>query len=938
MSTPIREAGSQTYCPPVAAGQTAEPTPQPPTEQQTAPSRRVSIRAQAGRRLAVLMLVLSTGILYLGYDSHQTRLKREVVQKLATLEQFYAGALPAADTAWQADLMRLRQRIEFFRMLEPKPGEADSVRWARLTSFLTAQTEFSAFPNLLILDSKGDIRFRYGQEALSATPTSAWLNTLWHFNADRSEAWRVLSTAIWLGEEGEGRLLVLKPLNNSVLKGLAAPEVRLTARVNNQYVAESHSRQAVQRSTTDNTAGLIETPEGAYLQQVTRWPGPPEANQPSLIVQQAFRDSFPLGEFMLRPLAAMALILLLLYIGMGSWLRTTIGRLEAITATLRAYRIHGRTPPTVDTLLPQAAIRDEVSEVSTALLDMMRSVDARSEEQKSHLDTLSLLDEAVIELNCDATIRLASTGWNRLTRSDEDPVGHPFSSFIHEDDVDSFSLMCSAFKSREKDQSHTRLRLRNEMGDGDIWVECRFVTLTDDDGNLLGGRGVLHDITQTYLHEQQISHMALHDALTNLPNRILLEDRIKVALRMAHRNGHKAAVCFIDLDHFKNINDSLGHKAGDRLLLAFTSRVQHLLREGDTLARWGGDEFVLLLPNMTDIEDVRDVLGKVHAAFKQPIKLDETDFVLTFSIGAALYPDDGQSTETLLSQADRAMFYAKSQGRNQACLFGEIAANSSSRHDIHLQNKLAEAITQARIEAWYQPLIDAQSGRCVGAEVLARWKDDTQCWISPATFIPMAESLGLIRDLGEQIWLQALDALQTWRTQGQRLHLAVNISKRQLFSPYLTEQLLAQLEQRGLSPEDVVLEVTESVAVHDAAHTIEQLHALDRAGFRIAVDDFGTGYSSLSQLHELPVDELKIDISFVRRIHEPSGRSMVEAILHLSRALNLKTVAEGVENELTANVLSDLGANMLQGYHFAKPMPRDEFTHWLSMHASASSH
>jgi EAL domain-containing protein (putative c-di-GMP-specific phosphodiesterase class I) len=242
---------------------------------------------------------------------------------------------------------------------------------------------------------------------------------------------------------------------------------------------------------------------------------------------------------------------------------------------------------------------------------------------------------------------------------------------------------------------------------------------------------------------------------------------------------------------------------------------------------------------------------------------------------------------------------------------------------------LAEAVANSQIQAWFQPLIDARSGECVGVEVLARWHDTEHGWVSPATFIPMAESLGLIRDLGNQIWLQSLDAVKAWRDMGRQLTVAVNVSKRQLFSPYLAEQLLGQLAMRGLSPADVVLEITESVAVLDAANTVEQLAALDKAGFNIAVDDFGTGYSSLSQLHELPADELKVDISFVRRIHQPAGRSMVQAIIQLATALKLKTVAEGVEDEATAAILRELGVDVLQGYLFAKPMPREDFERWI---------
>jgi diguanylate cyclase (GGDEF)-like protein len=494
--------------------------------------------------------------------------------------------------------------------------------------------------------------------------------------------------------------------------------------------------------------------------------------------------------------------------------------------------------------------------------------------------------------------------------------------------------LCDIFKRREKSQAQLRLRLRNDTG-VEQWAECRLIAQFDASGQLAGIRGVLRDITQTYLHEKQITHMALHDALTDLPNRVLLEDRIKIATRMASRSEQRVAICFIDLDHFKKINDSLGHKAGDRLLIAFASTLRSQLRAGDTLARWGGDEFVLLLPELANEEDARGVAHKIEAALRRPIRLDDSDYTVTFSMGVAMYPDDASEVEGLLSHADRAMFYAKTQGRNQTCFFGEITDKGGSKRELYVQNRLIEAVAAKRIEAWFQPIICAGTGKCLVVEVLARWHDEEFGWIGPATFIPIAESTGVIRDLGHQIWLQTLSALVDWREQGYNLRVAINVSKRQLFSGRFSEQLVGELASQGLSPEDVIIEVTESVALLDVAHASEHLADLHTIGFHIAIDDFGTGYSALSQLHEMPVDELKIDISFVRRIHEPAGLSMVQAIIHLSKALGLKTIAEGVEDEATATLLTSLGVDYLQGYYFAKPMPRKDFEQWLKDHPAA---
>jgi diguanylate cyclase (GGDEF)-like protein len=445
-----------------------------------------------------------------------------------------------------------------------------------------------------------------------------------------------------------------------------------------------------------------------------------------------------------------------------------------------------------------------------------------------------------------------------------------------------------------------------------------------------GVRGVLRDITQSYLHEKQITHMALHDALTGLPNRVLLEDRIKIALRLAGRSGQLVGVCFIDLDHFKVINDSLGHKAGDRLLIAFAERLRTELRIGDTLARWGGDEFVLLLPDMGSEQDIRQVTNKVVMALQQPLDLDGSETRVTFSMGAAVFPGDGNEVETLFSHADRAMFFAKAQGRNQVCFFQDMESKGLGNKELYIQNRLSQAIDQGKIETWYQPIVDATSGLCTSVEVLARWHDDEYGWISPVTFIPMAENLGMIRELGMHILRSSLDAAREWHANGLPVLLAVNVSKRQLFTHSFTEHLLGEVAARGLKPAMVVLEVTESVALSDVKNGAERVSELRQAGFHIAIDDFGTGYSSLSQLHEMQADELKIDISFVRRLAEPSGLSMVQAIINLAGLFGMKTVAEGVEDKASAEKLRSLGVNCLQGYYFSKPMPRDQFMIWLA--------
>jgi diguanylate cyclase (GGDEF)-like protein len=508
-------------------------------------------------------------------------------------------------------------------------------------------------------------------------------------------------------------------------------------------------------------------------------------------------------------------------------------------------------------------------------------------------------------------------------------LGRSFCDYIDPDDADTVRAQCLTLMHGENTQVTLRCRLHLDAADPSVWVECRLVAHHDEAGHIVGVRGVLRDVTQIYLHEKQINHMALHDALTQLPNRVLLEDRIKIALRLAERTGRKVGVCFIDLDHFKNVNDTLGHKAGDRLLVMFARLLRERLRSGDTLARWGGDEFVLLLPDIESADAIREVARKVGQAAQSPLPLEHSEYRIGFSMGVAMFPDDAGNDDTLLSQADRALFHAKAQGRNQICFVGDMVDKGVGAREFQIQSELAAAIKHGRIQAWFQPIIAAATGRCVGAEVLARWHDAELGWVSPATFIPMAENLGLIRELGEQVWLASLDAAQAWQERGHDLGLHINISKRQLFQAEFAQTLLAQVDARGVPHRAITFEVTESIALLDVEHAAERLRELRGAGFHISIDDFGTGFASLSQLHDLPVSELKIDIAFVKRLHDPKGLSMVQAIIHLAKTFNLGVVAEGVEDAAAAERLRALGVDCLQGYHFARPMPRDAFEQWL---------
>ncbi|MBU1691396.1 MAG: diguanylate cyclase, partial [Gammaproteobacteria bacterium] len=791
-------------------------------------AKKGTLHGQAISRLAIVLVISMVGIMLIGLSSYAAFYQREASQKQALIEGYYLDKLPRLESEWQTEAEQIKARIEFSRILE----DTADLRWAKLNALLNAQWEFINFSNLLILDGQGKVLFRFGTEAHALNNIAA-LSSGWLYAKDRGEFYQVFQRPLWLGQGGQGSLLLLKSINNAVLKKLEIPETHLHLKFDSALLASS---SALPKGATPFDSSVFYGINPHYVETALSWPG---SDKLQLVIQREIHTSYPLPDFLLRPVMAVVFVAILLWLGLGRWLQSTVLRVESVSAAARRFADSGRLRLAESELEPAQSRKDEIGDLALSLQSLLQIVDTREHEQKAYLGTLALLEEAVLELDCDGRIQRASPGWSTLAHCD-DAVGRKLDEFIHVDDLEALHIQCDSLIRGMK--SHMGMRLRLGEIDGlmhNSWLECRFVSYWDESGKVAGLRGVLRDVTQTYLQEKQISHMALHDALTELPNRVLLEDRFKVALRLASRTVHKVGVCFIDLDHFKNINDTLGHKVGDRLLQAFSVVLNTQLRAGDTLARWGGDEFVLLLPDMQSEDSVRETIKKVREVMQSPLNVDGADLSVTFSMGVAIYPDDGEEVETLFSEADRAMFYAKSQGRNQVCFFRDMTSQGIGKKELYIQNRLVNAVSSQRIQAWYQPIIEASTGACSGVEVLARWHDDELGWIGPATFIPIAESIGVIRELGQQVWLASLTAAESWQRQGLALSIAVNVSKRELFKPYFTEQLLEEVSKHQLSPGNIILEVTESIALLDVEHAAERLQELKEAGFRIAIDDFG---------------------------------------------------------------------------------------------------
>ena len=427
--------------------------------------------------------------------------------------------------------------------------------------------------------------------------------------------------------------------------------------------------------------------------------------------------------------------------------------------------------------------------------------------------------------------------------------------------------------------------------------------------------------------EASFTHLARHDALTNLPNRLLIRDRMEQAIGHARRDGRQVALLFLDLDNFKTINDSLGHAAGDELLQEVARRLCETLRDIDTVSRQGGDEFLMVLSDVDDLAAVSTLAGQVQQRLAQPFALKGMQIVTSISIGISLFPGDGEDFDTLLKHADMAMYQAKSAGRNAYCFFDQ-RMNADNRERLALELDLRQALSRDEFVLHYQPIVDLRSGRLLAAEALLRWRHPEFGLLGPDRFIGAAERSGLIVEIGEWALGEACRQAMLWQAGGlPRFVMSVNLSAVQFRRGNLGEVVQAALTRYGLSPSGLELELTESILLQDC----EQLRQLKELGVKLSIDDFGTGYSNLAYLQRFQVDKLKIDQSFVRGLgNNPQNQAIVTAIVQMARSLGLHTVAEGIEDEATRQLLVELGCDQGQGYLFARPLPAAELNSFVT--------
>ncbi|OYU46619.1 MAG: GGDEF-domain containing protein [Burkholderiales bacterium PBB4] len=436
--------------------------------------------------------------------------------------------------------------------------------------------------------------------------------------------------------------------------------------------------------------------------------------------------------------------------------------------------------------------------------------------------------------------------------------------------------------------------------------------------------------------ERNLSYLARHDPLTHLPNRMLANELIEQALRSAERQDSQLALLFVDLDNFKDINDSMGHAAGDDFLKQVADRLRGVVRKGDIVCRQGGDEFLVGLVDVGDSGDISGIADNLLAAIAQPFVVRESEILASCSIGIAVHPHDGADFEELLRHADLAMYEAKASGRN-TCRFFDDELNTNIQQNLHLLSNLRLAIAQQEFVLHYQPVIDLATGKLIGAEALVRWNSPSLGLVAPLQFIAAAEKSGLIVDIGQWVITEACQQMRAWHAAGATgLTIAVNLSPVQFRRGNMEELIAQALSLSGLDPACLELEVTEFTLVQDTEKFIQTLQRLKALGIRISIDDFGTGYSNLSYLQRFAVDTLKIDQSFVKTLtSNAQNQTLVTAIIQMAKGLNLTTIAEGIEDIATRDQLLALGCDQGQGYGFAKPLAPEDF--WAYTQAKGSA-
>ena len=577
--------------------------------------------------------------------------------------------------------------------------------------------------------------------------------------------------------------------------------------------------------------------------------------------------------------------------------------------------------------LTKASLASELEK----LTNKFKKLETATKEQKKKLKDLSLVTDAfkstgqaLVIANRNARIIEMNTAFQKMCR-------------YTNDELTGKSIMQLWSESNEKnlaadirDSIHKNGKWQGEVigrrKNGEafpVWVQISAVSTQNGKGDTYAATAL--EISAIKQNEQRLEHMAYYDGLTGLPNRTLVQDRLKHSLTMAQRHSYPVGIIYLDLDRFKEINDTLGHNVGDQLLVETARRIKEHVRESDTVSRIGGDEFLILLPEIGNAQNAANLSQKILDTLSKPFLLANHEMFISASLGISLYPADSENAETLISNADTAMYHAKAQGKNNYKFFTEDI-NKSTVQRFMLETRFRRALDKLEFQLNYQPKIQMSTGKICGMEALLRWYHPEQGNIKPSLFIPLAEETGLVLPLGEWALREACRQNKEWQDEGLRpIRVSVNISARQFMKEGLLDVVRDTLYETGLPPENLMLEITETAIIEDFEKTIQILKSFRKMGVGVSIDDFGTGYSSLNYLNRFSIDELKIDQSFIADIDKADNRKVVNAIIALAHSLNHEVVAEGVENAEQLSILKESTCDELQGYYFSMPLSAEDF-------------
>ncbi|MDP3539491.1 MAG: EAL domain-containing protein [Azonexus sp.] len=598
-------------------------------------------------------------------------------------------------------------------------------------------------------------------------------------------------------------------------------------------------------------------------------------------------------------------------------------------------RLNAAAMPDGQTSRGRVQTVEDITERKATELELQQAKEALFEEKERAQVTLNSIGDAVLTTDIAGNVTYLNlvaetmTGW-----SSYEAQGRPLAEVFSIIDGKSRQTVASPAQRAIAENRTVELAMDSVLirRDGfESAIEDSSAPIHNRNGRVTGAVIVFHDVSESRAMAKKMSHLAQHDFLTGLPNRLLLTERFSRAIGQAQRHHKQVALLFLDLDYFKNINDSLGHLIGDQLLQSIALRLGECIRTTDTVCRQGGDEFVILLEEIEQQQDAAQVAEKLLAALIVPHRIEGHELHITLSIGISLYPDDGTNADTVMQNADTAMYYAKAKGRNNYQFF-TADMNTRAVQRLFIENSLRRALKNEEFRLHYQPKVDIASGLMTGAEALLRWEDPDLGIVYPGQFVPIAEECGLIVPIGRWVLREACRQVQAWLDAGlQAVPVAVNISAVEFRHINFLEGVAIILKETGLAAGYLEIELTESILMHEAESSAKVLEGLKEMGVNLAIDDFGTGYSSLSYLNRFPIDTLKIDQSFVRDIATNSDdASIVSAVIGMGKNLKQRVVAEGVETLEQLTFLKGQKCDEGQGFLFSYPIPSDEFTSLLA--------